>query len=257
MNGRGADHTRINRASWDKTADSYQREHQPQLSRDPMKWGVWGIPESDLDVLGDVRGKDVLEFGCGAAQWSIELARIGARAVGIDLSRRQLTHAQRFVRSSGIVVPLVLADCEQLPLEDSSFDVVFCDYGAMTFADPYATVPEVSRVLRSGGRFAFSTTSQLFNLCLAEGADHPEERLFGDYFGMHEIRYVEADGTESVEFQLTYGEWIRLFRANSFTVEGLIETRPAAEAQSTYRTKEDLAWARRWPMECIWKLRLE
>ena len=58
-----------------------------------MAWGVWQVPESELQVLGDVRDKDVLELGCGAAQWSIALARVGARPVGIDLSERQLDHA--------------------------------------------------------------------------------------------------------------------------------------------------------------------
>jgi SAM-dependent methyltransferase len=253
----GSNHVRINRKSWDATADSYQRQHQPQLSDQPLKWGVWGIPENELEILGTVDGKDVLELGCGAAQWSIELAKAGARPVGMDLSERQLAHAAQFVRGSGTTIPLVLADGERLPFNDSSFDVVFCDYGAMTFADPFTTVPEASRVLRSGGRFAFLTTSPFFIMCQPEGAEHPSERLAGNYFGMHEVRYVENDGTESVDFQLPYGEWIRLFGASGFIVDDLIEPRPAPDARSTYRTNEDLEWARRWPMECIWKLRLE
>jgi SAM-dependent methyltransferase len=222
-----------------------------------MKWGVWGISESELEILGDVRAKDVLEFGCGAAQWSIELAKLGARAVGIDQSRRQLAHAVRQLARSKVDLPLVAADGECLPFRDSTFDVVFCDYGAMTFGDPYSTVPEVARVLRPGGRFAFSTTSPLFMMCLPDGGEHPSPNLTGDYFGMHELRYVEDDGTESVEFQLTYGDWIRLFSANGFVVDALVETRPAPGAHSTYRAQEDLDWARKWPMECIWKLRLD
>jgi len=48
---------------------------------------VWSIPESELNVLGDVRDKDVLEFGCGAARWSIALSRLGARCVGSTTRR--------------------------------------------------------------------------------------------------------------------------------------------------------------------------
>ena len=51
-----------------------------------IRWGLWQIPESELGILGDVAGKDVLELGCGAAQWSILLARQGARVVGLDNS---------------------------------------------------------------------------------------------------------------------------------------------------------------------------
>jgi SAM-dependent methyltransferase len=250
-------HVNTNRASWDATADEYQREHQPQLSVDPMKWGVWGVPERELQALGDVDGKDVLELGCGAAQWSIELAQLGARPVGIDLSERQLSHARRFVGESSVRVPLAVADAEHLPFANSAFDLVFCDYGAMTFADPYATVPEVARILRSGGYFTFLTTSPLFLMCEPEGAEHPQERLTGDYFDMHRFRFEESGGIESVEFQLPYGEWIRLFRRSGFVIDALMEPRPVEGAQSTYRTPEDLAWARRWPMECLWRVRLE
>jgi ubiquinone/menaquinone biosynthesis C-methylase UbiE len=220
-----------------------------------MKWGVWGLPEDTLGVLGNVEGKDVLELGCGAAQWSIELARLGARPVAMDLSNLQLAHARRFVAESGTRVPLVAADGENLPFRDSSFDVVFCDYGAMTFADPYATVPEAARVLRSRGLFTFLTTSPFFVMCQPEGAEHPHARLAGDYFGMHELRYVERGGLESVEFQLPYGEWIRLFRHCGLVIDALIEPRPPENAHSTYRTEEDLEWALRWPMECLWRLR--
>jgi hypothetical protein len=38
-------------------------------------------------------------------------------------------------------------------------------------------------------------------------------------------------------------------------IEDLIEPRPPADAVSTYRDAEDLAWSRRWPAECIWRLR--
>jgi hypothetical protein len=58
-------------------------------------------------------------------------------------------------------------------------------------------------------------------------------------------------------FQLPYGEWIRLFRANGFAIEDLIELQPAADAKSSYRDDEDRAWSRRWPGENIWRVRRE
>ena len=62
------------------------------------------------------------------------------------------------------------------------------------------------------------------------------------------------DDGETVEFNLTQGEWMRLFRANGFEIEDLIEVRPAEGATSTYRNETETAWARRWPMEQIWKV---
>ena len=195
-------------------------------------------------------GKDVLEFGCGAAQWSIGLARRGARPVGLDLSDRQLEHARRLMAEAGVDFPLIHASAEAVPLPDASFDIVFCDHGAMTFGDPYRTVPEAARLLRPGGLFAFSHGSTIETLCWALGDERPTDRLVHDYFGLHAIR---AD--DEITFNLGYGEWIRLFRANGLQVEDLIEPRPAEDAVSSYRDAESKAWSRRWPAESIWRLR--
>ncbi|MGO9821136.1 MAG: hypothetical protein ACLPTJ_10860 [Solirubrobacteraceae bacterium] len=56
-------------------------------------------------------------------------------------------------------------------------------------------------------------------------------------------------------YQLPYGEWIRLFVENGLAIESLIELRPPPDAASSYRTEQDREWARRWPMEQIWRLR--
>lgn len=244
-------HAARNRASWDAFSDEYQAKHGEQLAESGgMAWGTAQIPESELRVLGDVAGKDILEFGCGAAQWSIALARRGARPVGLDLSERQLGHARRLMADAGVDFPLVWASAEAVPLPDASFDIVFCDHGAMNFADPYRTVPEASRLLRHGGLFAFNHHSPIETICWPLGADKVGDRLALDYFGMHQL-----DDGEEVFFQLPYGEWIRLFRANGFVVEDLIEPRPKPDATSSYRDADELAWARRWPAENIWRLR--
>lgn len=244
-------HVRKNRREWDRTADEYQLAHGRQLNRfDRLAWGTWGIPESSLKVLGEVRGKDVLEYGCGGGQWSISFARLGAQPVGLDLSIRQLEHAQRLMARAGVRFPIVNADAERTPFVDESFDVVMCDHGAMGFADPYRTVPEVARVLHPGGLFAFNIESPIHFVCWDDGKERVGERLCLDYFGMR-----KWEDPESVNFMLPYGEWVRLFRANSLEVEDLIELRPPARATTTYPDFVDRTWARRWPAENVWKLR--
>jgi SAM-dependent methyltransferase len=239
------------RVAWDAYSDEYQAKHAATLAAsDGLAWGTGHVPEADLRVLGDVAGKDVLELGCGAAQWSIGLARAGARPVGLDLSARQLEHARRLMTEARVEFPLVNASAEAVPLPDRSFDIVFCDHGAMTFADPYRTVPEASRLLRPGGLFAFSHHSPIETICWPLGADRAGDRLVLDYFDLHRI-----DDDEDVVYQLPYGEWIRLFRVNGFVVEDLIEPRPLSGATSTYRDADALTWARRWPAESIWRLR--
>jgi len=244
------EHAARNRASWDAYSDEYQARHGDQLAGSGgLAWGTTQIPEAELRVLGDVADKDILEFGCGAAQWSIALAQLGARPVGLDLSERQLDHARQLMAEAGVAFPLVHASAEAVPMPDASFDIVFCDHGAMSFADPYRTIPEAARLLRPGGLFAFNHQAPIETICWPMGADRVGETLALDYFGLHRI----DDG--EITFQLPHGEWIRLFRANGFVVEDLIEPQPGPNATSSYRDAESLAWSRRWPSEEIWRLR--
>jgi ubiquinone/menaquinone biosynthesis C-methylase UbiE len=244
------EHARRNREFWDRASDEYHERNARFIERG-LAWGLWQLPETELQVLGDPQGKDVLELGCGAAEWSRALARLGARVTGLDNSAARLEHARRAVEEEGLDVALVHASSEAIPLPDASFDLVLADWGAPTFSDPFLFVPEVARVLRPGGVFAFSGATPLAWLAFDEPADAWGETLQRDYFGMH--RWDDPQGT--VEFNLPTGEWIRLFRANGLVVEDLLEVRPPAGAASTYRDEAATAWARRWPMEQIWKVR--
>ena len=136
------------------------------------------------------------------------------------------------------------------PLVEASFDLVFCDWGAMTFCDPLRTMPEAARLLRTGGLFAFSTATPLSVVCYNSQTDQVERTLINDYFGMRLLEWEDE-----VNFQLPYGEWIRLFRRTGFVVEDLLETCPALGMSSTYRNAAETEWARHWPLEQIWKVR--
>jgi SAM-dependent methyltransferase len=247
------DHVAKNREYWNRISAGYQEMHERQLGIVEPTWGVWAIPERELEALGDVAGKDVLELGCGGAQWSVALARRGARMTGLDLSAEQLRFARSLVEREGALVTLVEGSAEELPFPDASFDVVFCDHGAMTFADPRRTVPEAARVLRPGGRFVFNIASPILELCIDRAKDRVEDRLVNDYFGLSS--WADADG--AITFHLPYGEWIRLFRRSGLVVEDLLELRPPEQATTTYEGYAPIAWARRFPAENIWKLRRE
>lgn len=237
------DHEAHNRAFWDADADDYQAAHGDALARAPRLWGAWGIPDAELDVLGDVAGRDALEYGCGAAQWSVALAADGARVVGLDQSAGQLRHAH------GKGIPLVQASGETVPLADASFDIVFCDHGAMSFCDPGATVPEVARLLRPGGLLAFCLSS--FVKWLTDDIDGTTRKLQRGWFEEHSITWPEG----VAEFQLPFGEWIALFQQHGLEVEGLLHLRAPKHGKTTYTEFVDRKWARRWPAEEIWKVR--
>ncbi|MGI8607132.1 MAG: class I SAM-dependent methyltransferase [Gaiellaceae bacterium] len=245
---------RTNREFWNAQADRYQREHTEFISHDEPHWGMWQLPDSELGVLGEVSGLDVFELGCGAGQFGIVLARKRARVVGLDNSERQLEHARRNAEAAGVDMELHHGSAESLPFEDRSFDLVVADHGANRFADPYLWVPESARVLRPGGALAFCGGTAFEIVCLHDQTDTWDATLHRPYFGLHKRVFDDQDGVV-VEFELGYGDWIRLFRRSELEVEALIEVQPPEGATSTYRTDEETAWARRWPMEQIWKVR--
>lgn len=244
-------HAQKNWAMWETTSDSYQQAHALDLSGEKaMAWGTWRIPEAELHILGEVANKDVLELGCGAARWSIALVGRGARPIGLDVSSRQLQHARRLMTQAKVDFPLIQASAEEVPLPDASFDIVFCDWGTMTFCDPHQTIPEGTRLLRPGGLFAFVTATPLQFLCQDRQTKQLTDHLVNDYFGQWRLEWEDE-----VHFQLPYGQWIRLFRENGLLIEDLVEIQPPHSATSTYRDSVSTEWAKRWPMEHIWKLR--
>jgi SAM-dependent methyltransferase len=251
------DDVRTNLTSWESDSAGYQERNAAQLNRwdVPLGWGTWDIPEDEVAALGEVTDRTALELGTGAAQFGIKLAMRGARLVGLDFSANQLSQARINMDETGVRFPLVRASAEEIPFADGSFDLVFCDHGATSFTDPAVTIPEASRVLRPGGFLVFNIASPLIWIAWGDDDAPPGRELRRPYFGMGRSVYRDADG-DSVEWMLTYGGWIRLFRSCGLVVEDLIELRPGPEAKTTYDFAP-LEWARDFPGEHIWRLRKE
>jgi SAM-dependent methyltransferase len=220
--------------------------------RDEIDWGIWHVLESELNVLPDVDGLDVVELGCGTAYFSAWLAKRGARPVGVDITPAQLDTARECMRETGIEFPLVEADAGETGLPDASADVVLSEYGASIWVDPYRWIPEAARLLRPGGLLVFLRNSTLVILCTPDEGK-ADETLHQPQFGM---RRFEWPGETGVEFHLAHGEWIDVLRANGFDVERLVELRAPDDAE-THRYYDFVTadWARKWPAEEIWVAR--
>lgn len=216
---------RANGADWDRYADEYQATHGPFLGDVGFLWGPEGLTEADAGLLGDVAGKDVLEVGSGAGQCSRWVRSRGGRATGLDLSHRQLQHSRRIDDATGIAVPSVGGTATHLPFRDGSFDVVFCSFGALQFvADIDLAIAETARVLRPGGRFAFSVTHPTRWMF----PDDPTEAgLVASQSYWDRTPYVETDDATGavayVEHHRTLGDWVRLLADAGFRITTLLE----------------------------------
>jgi SAM-dependent methyltransferase len=243
-----------NAASWtDANREYTDANAETNWALDEIHWGVWAVPEAELNVLPDVAGLDIVELGCGTAYFSAWLTKLGARPVGVDITPAQLATARRMMEKTGIEFPLVEADAAETGLPDASFDIVHSEYGASIWVDPYRWIPEAKRLLRPGGRLIFLRNSTLVILCgIDEGGT--SETLQRPQFGMHRFEWADEEG---VEFHLAHGEWIDLLRANGFEIERLVEIQAPADAEThhyySYVTAE---WAKQWPCEEIWVCRL-
>ncbi|HTL43837.1 MAG TPA: class I SAM-dependent methyltransferase [Vicinamibacterales bacterium] len=101
--------------------------------------------------------EDVLDVGTGTGVAAITAARTGARVAAVDLTPALLEHARENGRVAGVDVEWKEGDAEQIPFPDGAFDVVVSQFAHMFAPRPDVVVREMRRVLKPGGRLAFST----------------------------------------------------------------------------------------------------
>lgn len=241
----------MNAEAWDTRGVDRRAFGRAQWSATEGNWGVFGIPESELGLLtGVFEGALVAELGCGTAYVSAWLARRGARPVAGDPSAGQLRLARGFQKEFGVVLPLVRAAGECVPLRSSSFDVVVSEYGAGLWADPHRWLPEAARLLCPGGELVFVVNSSLLLLCMPDSGE-VRDHLLREHAN---VARVEWPGAAGVEFHLSHGDWVRALCHCGFEVEDLLELRaPAAPVRAPDFVPGE--WARRWPAEDAWRAR--
>ncbi len=149
--------------------------------------------------------------------------------------------------------PLIHASAEAVPLPGAGFDLALSEYGACHWCDPDLWIPEAARLLRPGGLLVFLTTTPLFQVCCAEADGVVGDRLLSPYFGMRRFKWTDDP---AIEFNLTYGDWIRTLGASGFAVEALHELQAPADGDPGRHDFVTAEWAHRWPHEAIWVARL-
>jgi ubiquinone/menaquinone biosynthesis C-methylase UbiE len=245
-----------NRTHWTRNNSEYTANTAREAwARDEITWGVWGTPESDLRVLPDVRGLEVIELGCGTAYFGAWLKKSGARrVVGIDITPAQLTTAREMNDEFGLEMEFIEGNAERVLLPDESFDLAFSEYGASIWCDPYLWIPEAARLLRRGGELIFMRNSTLEMLCSAD-EERVSESLVRPQKGMHRFDWT-AEGLPSTEFHISASLLFQLLRDTGLEVIDFRELfAPAGATDHSFYSYVPVAWAQRWPAEEIWRAR--
>jgi SAM-dependent methyltransferase len=115
---------------------------------------TWYPLEYAFYLLGDVRDKVVLDFGCGSGEEVIPLRQRGAHVIGIDISPDLIAVARKRLQKYGLDADLRVGSAYETQLADGSVDVVFC-MSLLHHLELDRVKKEILRVLKPGGLFIF------------------------------------------------------------------------------------------------------
>jgi 2-polyprenyl-6-hydroxyphenyl methylase/3-demethylubiquinone-9 3-methyltransferase len=134
---------------WDKTS-----EFKPLHDINPLRLNY-------IDSAVSLKGKTVLDVGCGGGILSESMAIIGAKVTGIDLGEKALKVAQLHSLESGIAVDYQLISVEELAEKyPASFDVVTCLEMLEHVPDPASVIQACAKLVKPDGQVFFSTINR-------------------------------------------------------------------------------------------------
>ncbi len=149
-----------------------------------LYWRLYFVPLHDMleSKIGQAQGSSVLDVGCGTGDMLRRMERLGAaRLVGIDESEGMLRVARELSREQP-GISYLSASAGAIPGEDERFDIVISCVAFHHFPDPRASLREIARVMKPGGRFFLcdlTSKGAMGRLCLTFGRmTRADERYF-------------------------------------------------------------------------------
>jgi 2-polyprenyl-3-methyl-5-hydroxy-6-metoxy-1,4-benzoquinol methylase len=158
--------------SWNEIADDWVAH------ADRNDYRLHFLMPRTLALLGDVRGRRILDLGCGEGGYARELAQRGAEVVGVDGSERLIEVARRRAQAAGLNVAFIQANANGLhAIGPESFDLVLAAMSLMDVEDYEGAIREVRRSLRGGGELFMSITHPCFSAPVSEWIREPDGML--------------------------------------------------------------------------------
>ncbi len=145
-------------------------------------YGFYTPTEDTLCLMGDVRGKNVLEIACGSGESLAWMGRKGAKELwGLDISSAQIRRAGALLKENGKKVNLFVSPMELNPgLPHHYFDLVFSIYGLGWSMDLEKTIIHITEYLKPGGRLVFSWDNPLMQCIISENGKYSFSRSYVD-----------------------------------------------------------------------------
>ena len=220
-------HKKSIKEHWNTDALAYQKRQK--LSTDYVHYGPSCPTEEDLNLLGEVQGKKIIELGCGGGQCSITFAKRGAKCTGIDLSEEQIKFAKNLAKKNDVIVNFIQGDVENLSIfDDECMDIAFSAYVFDWVQNLDKVFKEVFRILNKNGILVFSMGHPFYN-CLREYPNPNDLKLKLSYF---QREVLEKDGNTglTINYKLpTIGDIINGLISTGFCIEKIVEPEPVEE----------------------------
>ena len=172
--------------------------------------GDYAVIGTSLQIIGEQiceavdvsAGERVLDVAAGNGNASLAAARRGCDVTATDYVEHLLERARRRADADGLPLTTQVADAEDLPFEDASFDVVLSTLGVMFTPNPERAASELLRVVRPGGRIGLASWTpegfigRMFKIVgahVAPPAGIPSPLQWGTDARLHELLGAEAE----------------------------------------------------------------
>ncbi|MBP5226757.1 MAG: class I SAM-dependent methyltransferase [Kiritimatiellae bacterium] len=226
-------------AYWDALADTYQAI--TRISCRDFHYGPQIPGERRLRLLPPLTaGMTALELGCGAAQYSVWLAKQGLHCVAMDVSKNQLAHAAALVAREAVDVRLVRSPIERFHLycHGQRFDFIHSSHALEFVQRPGRIIKTMASFLRPGGHVMVSTVHPLYNGSWVTGMVEDDDgqvydgQFLTDYFEPpDDVR--DDNGCRVISRAYPVSSWFAWFRAAGLEVTALAEPKAVRSAPYT------------------------
>ncbi|MCP4444223.1 MAG: class I SAM-dependent methyltransferase [Myxococcales bacterium] len=207
----------LNRTSWDKVAHSTKgRTALPHYG--PLCEG-----EEELGLLGDIRGKRVVEIGCGDGRSLAYLHERGAAELcGLDLSSEQICNARALARERGFGAELHTAPMEENPgIALGHYDLAISLYALGWSVYLEASLQHIASYLRPGGVLVFSWEHPVFSCLKSRGKELILDKSYSDE---GPIESMSWNGSPIVMHARKLSTFLNTIIACGFRIEQVIES---------------------------------
>jgi len=239
--------TSLQRDYWNSLAQTYHRI--TRISTTDFHYGPQIPGERNLRLLPKfARGQTALELGCGGAENSIFLARKGMECIAMDISRKQLDHAERKARRHNVQIRFIESSLETFHKHiKGRFDFIHSSHAFEFVEHPEKILRRIAGFLKPRGTLMLSTVHPLFNgtwvdeMQDADGETRPGLFLPSYFTPPDDIRYDKAGKMQVVSRAYPVASWFRWLTDAGLTVTHLAEPPAVPFRQTPPYTSND--WA--------------